>query len=85
MLRVIHRIYARLFGYLWLPCPVCGKEFGGHEHVWAIPLIGPTGAMGVCSHACGRKAQKMNDTNGYQWPIRMSIDQEDIEDGRYSV
>ena len=21
-------------GYFWLPCPVCGEEFGGHE--WLV-------------------------------------------------
>lgn len=23
--------YARAHGYFWLPCPLCGEEFGGHE------------------------------------------------------
>ena len=26
----IHYWYARIFGYFWLPCPICGKMFGGH-------------------------------------------------------
>ena len=25
------RIHAAVFGYFWLPCPVCGEMFGGHE------------------------------------------------------
>ena len=29
--RRLHRLYARLAGYFWLPCPDCGREFGGHE------------------------------------------------------
>lgn len=29
--RTLNRIYAFLFGYFWLPCPICGKNFGGHE------------------------------------------------------
>jgi hypothetical protein len=29
--RWIHRLYANTHGYFWLPCPVCGKMFGGHE------------------------------------------------------
>ena len=32
--RRLHRIYAGLFGYFWLPCPTCGREFGGHD--WRI-------------------------------------------------
>lgn len=31
MMRLAHKLYANLFGYFWLPCPVCGEHFGGHE------------------------------------------------------
>lgn len=30
--RFIHRLYAWLTGRFWLPCPICGREFGGHEN-----------------------------------------------------
>jgi C4-type Zn-finger protein len=29
--RWMHKAYAFAFGYFWLPCPVCGRMFGGHE------------------------------------------------------
>lgn len=29
--RWLNRLYAGLFGYFWLPCPLCGEYFGGHE------------------------------------------------------
>lgn len=29
--RWAHRAYARALGYFWLPCPACGRPFGGHE------------------------------------------------------
>jgi hypothetical protein len=29
--RALNRLYALLFGYFWEPCPLCHKEFGGHE------------------------------------------------------
>ena len=29
--RWFHRWWARFFGYFWIPCPVCGQPFGGHE------------------------------------------------------
>jgi hypothetical protein len=29
--RWMHRAYARLGGYFWLPCPLCGQYSGGHE------------------------------------------------------
>jgi hypothetical protein len=31
-MRTLHKWYARLNGYFWQPCPVCGQPFGGHEH-----------------------------------------------------
>lgn len=31
MFKLFHRIYAFIFGYFWLPCPICKKEFGGHQ------------------------------------------------------
>lgn len=29
--REIQKAIARARGYFWLPCPLCGREFGGHE------------------------------------------------------
>lgn len=29
--RIFHRIWAFMNVYFWLPCPLCGKYFGGHE------------------------------------------------------
>jgi len=29
--RDVHEFYARTHRYFWLPCPLCGEEFGGHE------------------------------------------------------
>lgn len=29
--RLFNKLYAQAFGYFWLPCPICGQEFGGHE------------------------------------------------------
>ena len=29
--RLFNKIYAKLLGYFWLPCPICGQHFGGHE------------------------------------------------------
>jgi hypothetical protein len=31
IIRLFNKIYARLFGYFWKPCPICGECFGGHE------------------------------------------------------
>jgi hypothetical protein len=51
MKRFLNRIYAHLFGYFWLPCPNCGRYFGGHE----IGKLGfPTGlgTWRVCCKWC---------------------------------
>lgn len=29
--RWMHRVWARLTGYFWSPCPLCRQMFGGHE------------------------------------------------------
>lgn len=31
MITRLHRWYAFVFGYAWGPCPLCGREFGGHQ------------------------------------------------------
>lgn len=29
--RRLHKVYAFVAGYCWIPCPLCGQGFGGHE------------------------------------------------------
>lgn len=41
--RWLHRLYARLRGYFWLPCPLCGEMTGGHEWRDTLPLGGGRG------------------------------------------
>lgn len=57
MIRLLHRLYATLGGYFWLPCPLCGREFGGHEwrevggHLSDIPdevVVGFAGGTAIC-------------------------------------
>jgi hypothetical protein len=43
-----HRDYALLHNYCWLPCPRCGREWGGHEEARGRIEIGPTSAMRTC-------------------------------------
>lgn len=49
-----HERHARDRGYFWLPCPLCGREFGGHEITDSIHVDGDrpglfTGICPVCS------------------------------------
>lgn len=55
MSRMAACVYAQINGYFWLPCPVCGEEFGGHEwrdrggHASAIPDEPyASGGTGIC-------------------------------------
>lgn len=47
-MRILHKLYANLFGYFWLPCPNCGKMFGGHEHVGFKSMLVEGHAYCVC-------------------------------------
>lgn len=34
--RRFNRLRALFLGYFWLPCPACGRMFGGHESGWRV-------------------------------------------------
>jgi hypothetical protein len=78
--RAFHRTYARTMGYFWLPCPLCGQEFGGHE--WrdidgkrsSIPAPdGPQGmSIGICPD-CTEAGR------GYDDPIFLAVGREAVE------
>ena len=56
--RIVHKRFAEVMGYFWLPCPLCGEEFGGHEwgnSEWdSIPTSDPSVREGICSN-CAEK------------------------------
>lgn len=55
-LRRAHRWYAISHGYFWMPCDLCGREFGGHEWrnidgKWSSvpdPMGQPGQGIGIC-------------------------------------
>jgi len=55
--RAFHKLRANFSGYFWLPCPLCGEMFGGHEY--SKLYIHPTPKIGqgkcVCND-CGVQA-----------------------------
>lgn len=57
MMRLLNRLYARFFGYFWLPCVLCGKHFGGHE--WKGENTISVLCEGVCPR-CGNLARAIN-------------------------
>jgi len=53
-------------GYFWIPCPICGEMFGGHEarhtsSLWVKPYHGKA----VCAK-CSAEAVRRN-TENYGW------------------
>lgn len=54
--RRFHHAYATRNRFYWLPCPLCGWEYGGHEAGKTIPdpSRGPGCGMAICSK-CSRK------------------------------
>jgi hypothetical protein len=42
--RRLNHFYAWLHGYFWVPCPLCGRMFGGHEYgPVSVPVPGRPG------------------------------------------
>lgn len=61
--RLNNWFYAKTHGYFWLPCPICGNNFGGHEWKSGNDLmIGLGKGKGVCPD-CGEKAREINKKN----------------------
>lgn len=70
--RLKHRWWARfraaIGGYFFLPCPICGEMFGGHE--WKggsiYPYPGSPGhGVGICP-ACNREGRDETDSQIYK-------------------
>lgn len=73
MMRLLHKIYANLFGYFWHPCPVCKEYFGGHEiaNIWTKPLVGDDGrATCTCpKESCSIEAVRRNIESKRDIPV----------------
>jgi hypothetical protein len=47
--RISRHLRALAGGYYWLPCPLCGTRFGGHEHIGHISLPDtPMSGWAIC-------------------------------------
>ena len=64
MPRGLAQAYAYINGYFWLPCPICGENFGGFEH-GDEPLM-RTATSGTCvcdKESCNAEARRRNAEN----------------------
>ena len=59
--RLLNKVYARLMGHFWLPCPICGQMFGGHEWGGSLKISTRKGAA-VCLD-CKEEADRRNREN----------------------
>lgn len=56
--RWLQELKAEAGGFFWVPCPMCGEAFGGHE--WAGELMDTReSGRGVCAN-CAQQAAKLN-------------------------
>lgn len=67
-MRTMNRLYAWLFGYFWLPCPICRRMFGGHEvkRGYIVSLMSSRSEGQVVCPRCKVEAIRRNLANGTQ-------------------
>src|SRR6266446_1757418 len=46
--RVLNWLYARWHAYYWVPCPICGQMYGGHEAKGGTLWTHGGGGQAVC-------------------------------------
>ena len=60
--RWLNRMIAKFCGYFWLPCPICGEPFGGHESRGGHLMVGLSSGIIVCyKDKCIREAEQRNN------------------------
>ena len=56
--RWLQKLKAEAGGFFWLPCPMCGESFGGHEWAGLLQRT-PTEGRSVCAN-CAENADQLN-------------------------
>lgn len=59
---------ARLGGYFWLPCPICGRNFGGNERCGSLYLGRGFSKATCANHECMAKAAELSRANAASDP-----------------
>jgi hypothetical protein len=54
--RWLEHLKATIGGYFWLPCPICGEYFGGHEKDSGSWYQGQGGGAVVCVN-CSKEGE----------------------------
>lgn len=62
----MHKCWAKLNGYFWLPCAVCGRMFGGHQAGYGGLIEKDGKTLIVCAAPlCNYEAGALNALNGH--------------------
>ena len=72
--RIYHRAYAFVFAYFWLPCPICGEHFGGHEYDGGNLDIERHRGIVVCPNCKGEAVRRNNELFAYPATPEEQID-----------
>lgn len=75
--RIFHRLYAFICAYFWLPCPICGRCFGGHEYDGGDLYKAIRGVV-VCPNCKGEAVRRNNELFAYP-----ATPEEAIEPGEF--
>ena len=58
---------AKLGGYFWLPCPNCGRNFGGQEEGESLMLTPSMGKMTCTNAKCMEQVRERNRKSKQYW------------------
>lgn len=76
-MRLLHKLIAKAGGFFWLPCPVCGRMFGGNEirKVFTASLVIADGSRRVVcpDPMCSHDAAVLNIQNGHDVWLRSNV------------
>lgn len=67
-MRQLHRLWAWLAGYFWIPCPKCGEHFGGHEVADFSVRVGDK--LKVVCKRCDPGPDHYIEIDGVIWAVR---------------
>ena len=59
-MRFLHKLYANMFGYFWLPCSLCGEMYGGHEKGKGSIMLSWNDGKSCCPN-CKEEAKQYNE------------------------
>ena len=66
------KLFAKMFGYFWLQCPICYEYFGGFESSKYSLIVSENKSRCVCKK-CGPTAIALNAITYSRIPVKSKI------------